>query len=100
MGEVNRAREAHLGRDVALKTLPQVFATATSGTAPRATCTWYADGADCRTSATVERPPVDERVAADRSLLIAFVRGQEDLDVHDWQLPDPGGRHSEDELTV
>src|SRR6187200_1531500 len=75
-------------------------AMVTPGTAPRATCTWSADGADGLRSAAVERSPVHERVAGDGSLLIAFVRGQQQLYFHDGQLPDPGGRQSEDELIL
>ena len=60
--------------------------------------TWSADGADGL--ATVERPSVDERVAADLSFLIAFVRSQENLNFHGGQLPDPGSRLSEDELVL
>ena len=48
----------------------------------------------------VQRSPVDERVAADRALLTALVRGEEDLYLHDRQLTDPGGRHGVNDFTV
>ena len=49
-------------------------------------------------AAPTERPLVDERVTADRALLAALVRGEDDLDFHGWQLTDPGCRLRVDDL--
>jgi hypothetical protein len=47
----------------------------------------------------VQQSPVDERIAADRTLLTAFVRGKKDLNLYDRQLTDPVGRRGIDDLT-
>lgn len=48
---------------------------------------------------SLQRSLVDERVAADRALLVALVRGEDDLDLHERQLANPGRRDEVNDFT-
>jgi hypothetical protein len=48
----------------------------------------------------MQKSSVHERVAADRALLAALVRGELDLYFHDGQLTDPRRWHGEDDFAL